>query len=256
MVSGGIAGRYAGVVFDVDGVLCRGETPIPGADRTLAELHHRRIPYALVTNNASRTPTGLAAALAAMGLTVPATRILTSPLVAAEMIDPGTRCLVVGSTGLLEALQARGLLLVEDPAAAEAVVVGFDPHLVWDDLRRATVALHRGARFIGTNDDATFPSAEGLWPGNGAILAALATASGRQPEIAGKPHPPLYEAAAALLPPGPLLMVGDRIETDIHGAAALGWDTALVLTGVTSREHARTAGASYVLDSVTDLLDG
>jgi HAD superfamily hydrolase (TIGR01450 family) len=249
-----IAAGYAGIVLDIDGVLCRGDEPVPGAAATLETLRERGIGIALVTNNASRTPRQVAGWLADLGITVRPEEVLTSPLAAARMIPAGTRCLVIGMAGLRQALLDRGAVLEEAPDEAEAVVVGFDHELVWDDLRRATLALHRGARFIGTNGDVTFPSAEGLWPGNGAVLAALEAASGRRAEIAGKPEPPLFRAAAATLPPGRLLMVGDRVETDILGAAALGWDTAVVLTGVADEAQARAAGATHVLESVADLL--
>jgi 4-nitrophenyl phosphatase len=163
---------------------------------------------------------------------------------------------MIGMAGLQTALTQRGCLLVADPDQAEVVVVGFDQQVRWDDLRRATLALNAGARFLATNDDATFPSPEGLWPGNGAVVAALERSSGRRAEVAGKPHAPLLQAAAARCGGQRVLFVGDRHETDIVGGAALGWDTALVLTGVTRPDE--VAGLSppptYVLSSVADLL--
>jgi glycerol-1-phosphatase len=252
-----LADRYAGIVLDVDGVLRLADQPIDGAGAALGALRARGRGVALVTNNASLTPAQVAAELTAMGIAVEPAEVLTSSLAAAAMLDPGDRCLLIGMTGLRSALEERGCTLVEDPHDAQAVVVGWDRGLTWDALRRATLALARGARFVGTNADVTYPSPEGPWPGNGATLAALTAASGRQPEIAGKPHAPLFELAAARLPAGPLLMVGDRPETDLAGASALGWDTALVLSGITSAE---AAGAlrpppTHVLRSVCDLLE-
>jgi glycerol 3-phosphatase-2 len=247
---------YAGVVLDVDGVLVRGDVALPGAPETLAALRTRGVAIALVTNNASRTPARIAADLADAGIVAAPEEVITSPLAAAGMLPPGTRCLVIGMDGLRLALADRGCVEVHEPGDADAVVVGWNRHLVWDDLRRATLALTRGARFLGTNGDVSYPAAEGLWPGNGAILAALAAASARTPEIAGKPQAPLFLAAAERLPAGRLLMVGDRLDTDIAGAAALGWDTALVLTGVTARAAAAAAdpAPTWVLDDVSGLL--
>lgn len=225
---------YAGVVFDLDGVLVRMTEAIPGAVEAVRALDRAGVPFAVATNNSSRTPRHVSDALAGLGFPVRVEQVVTSSPAAAALIAPGARCLVIGEAGLREALADRGCVEVTDPHEAEVVVVGWDQGLTWDDLRRATLALHRGARFVATNTDAGYPSPEGPWPGNGATVAALSTASGRQPEVAGKPHAPLLLAAAARLPEGRLLMVGDRPETDLAGAAALGWDTALVLTGVTA----------------------
>lgn len=251
-----ICDRYSGIVFDVDGVLLYIDEPIPGAPETLAAVRERGLGVGFITNNASRTPEAVAVALRAAGITATSGEVITSSVAAAALLEPGTRCLVIGMEGLIEPLHARGCVLVRAPEDAQAVVVGWDRTLVWDDLRRATLALARGARFLATNSDATYPAPEGPWPGNGAVIAALTTATGRQPEIAGKPQPALYRAAAARLPSGPLLMVGDRPETDLAGATALGWDTALVLTGVTGLDavphlHPRP---TWVLDDLRGLL--
>lgn len=226
--------RYAGVILDIDGVVLNLDQPIPGAPDAVAALRKRGIGVGFITNNATRTPEAVAAALCAAGVPAEADQVVTSAVAAAQLVERGTRCLVIGMEGLVEALRARGCVMVVDPTEAEAVVVGWDRELVWDDLRRATLALTRGARFVATNSDVSYPSPEGPWPGNGAVLAALTAATGRHPEIAGKPKPTVFRTAAERVPAGPLLMVGDRPETDLAGAAALGWDTALVLTGVTS----------------------
>lgn len=253
-----IVDDYQGVGLDIDGVLMRGETAIPGAAETVATLRASGTPLALLTNNARRTPTDIARWLDAAGIGVEPELIVTSALAASAMLEPGTRCLMIGMAGLREALASRDCELVTDPAAAEAVVVGFDDGLVWEDLRRATVAIGRGARFIGTNGDPTLPVEDGeVWPGNGAVLAALTTATGRDPEIAGKPNRPVFDAAASQLGDGSLLMVGDRIETDIAGASAAGWDTALVLTGVSGPDDAERAdpAPTHVLTDVRQLLE-
>jgi glycerol-1-phosphatase len=252
-----IADRYAGVVVDVDGVLCRGDVPICGAGTALAELRRRGVGVVLATNNASRTPAQVAESLTRIGVPAGPHDVVTSAMAACALLAPGTRCLIIGMDGLRSALADRGCAEVRNPAEAEAVVVGWDRGLIWDDLRRATLALARGARFLGTNPDVTYPAPEGPWPGNGAVLAALSAASGRRPEIAGKPYAPMFRTAAERLPDGPLLMVGDRPETDLDGARALGWDTALVLTGVTGKAEARQLdpAPTYVLDHLAGLVE-
>jgi HAD superfamily hydrolase (TIGR01457 family) len=250
-----LARRYAGVVFDIDGVLVRGEEPIAGAAETVRALQDHGVGTTFVTNNASRTAEQVAAVLRTAGIPAEAETVVTSALAAAELLDPGIRCLVIGMDGLREALADRGCVETDEPLSADAVVVGWDRTLVWDDLRRATLAVAGGARFVGTNADASYPAPEGRWPGNGAVLAALQAATGRRPEIAGKPEPPLFRAAAARLPDGDVLMVGDRHETDVVGAARLGWDTALVLTGVTRAEDVDglDPAPTYVLEGVSAL---
>lgn len=247
--------RYAGVVFDLDGVIYLADRPVPGAADTVAAVRDGGRPVAFVTNNAARTPEDVADKLAAMGVPADVGEIVTSSQAAARLLEPGSRCLVVGTQGLRTVLARRGCVEVREPDEAEVVVVGFTRDLVWDDLRRATLALRRGARYVATNGDVAFPAPEGLVPGNGATVAALNAASGRTPEIAGKPYPALFEAVAERLPAGRLLMVGDRPDTDIAGAHALGWDTVLVLTGVTGRDavDGLEPAPTYVLDSVADL---
>ena len=249
--------RYTGIVFDIDGVLLCFDTAIPGAVETLSALRERELPLGFVTNNASRTPLAIAATMADAGIDVSPDEIVTSALAAAELVKPGSRCLVIGMDGLRQALLDRGCALVREPAEAEVVVVGWDRELVWDDLRRATLALSRGAGFVATNVDASYPADEGPWPGNGATVAALVAATGRDPEIAGKPYPALFRATAARLGGDRLLMVGDRPDTDVAGAAALGWDTALVLTGITASEDADTVTPhpTWILGDVRGLLE-
>ena len=256
MTPAALVDAYGCVLFDIDGVVRLGPRPIEGAGAAVAAIAARGIAVGYVTNNSSATPADMAANLQAVGVDANAEQIMTSALAAAALLEPATRCLMIGMEGLAESLRGRGCVLVDDPGEAEAVVIGFDRSLQWDDLRRATLALRAGARFLATNDDPTFPSPEGLWPGNGAIVAALERSSGRSAEVAGKPHAPLLLAAAARCGADPVLLVGDRHSTDIAGGAALGWDTALVLTGVTSREQstALIPPPTYVLDSVVDLV--
>ena len=252
-----LASRYAGIVLDIDGVCIRGRSTIPGAPETVDELRKLGVGLAFATNNASRTSAAVAEHLREAGFTLDASEVVTSGQAAARLVAPGTPCLVIGMEGVREPLIERGCVITADHTQAEAVVVGIDTALSYEDLALAALAIGRGARFVGTNPDPSFPSERGQIPGNGAILAALRTATGVDAEIAGKPQAPLFEAAADRLPAGPLLMVGDRLDTDVQGAADLGWDTALALTGSTHRETlaASSIAPTYVLESIADLLE-
>lgn len=257
----GHAARYAGVVIDLDGVCYLGDDPIPGSREAVESLRAAGIEVAFATNNATRTPGQTADKLRSMGFEVGDDRIATSAVAAANMIAPGTRCLVIGMEGLRDAVRSRGCELVDDPYVAEVVVTGLDKELTYDKLTAGTRALLAGARFIAANADHSFPAADGISPGAGIVVAALETAARRTAEVAGKPNPALYQTAAAMLPDGDLLMIGDKLETDITGAAALGWDTALVLTGVTGASEVEDAdpAPTWVADDlaalVRDLLD-
>ena len=149
-------------------------------------------------------------------------------------MHPGERVLLCGGPGAREALAARGVTIVDD-GDADVVVVGFHRSFDYDGLRRAAGAVRRGARLIGTNDDATYPTPDGPIPGGGAILAAVETGSGSAAIVAGKPYPPMAELVRDVL--GGLdgaVMVGDRPDTDGRFAVALGVPFALVLSGVTA----------------------
>jgi glycerol-1-phosphatase len=233
-----LGARYDGILLDLDGVCYRGSQVLPGVTDRIDRLREVGIALRFVTNNSTRTPEAVVAHLAGFGISAHADEVVTSSQATADLLAPGTRCLLIGMDGLREALTARGCVVEVEASEAEAVVVGMDTTLTWDKLCAATTAIDRGARFLGTNADVSFPVAEGLWPGNGAILSALTAATGVEPEVGGKPFPPLFELAAKDLGPGPLLMVGDRLDTDIVGAQQLGWDTLLVLSGVTDREAA------------------
>jgi 4-nitrophenyl phosphatase len=167
-------------------------------------------------------------------------QIVTSGTAAASYLGlhflPGTRVHVLGGDGLRQVITEAGFTLADEGAAA--VVVGLDPALTYDKLKRAAFLIRGGAKFIATNDDATFPTPEGLAPGAGSLVAALRTATDRQPDATmGKPHAPMFEAALRMLETSPTatLMIGDRLNTDIEGALHLGLRTAIVLTGVSTR---------------------
>ncbi len=231
--------RYDAFLFDLDGVLYRGAEPVPGAPEAVAALRVAGRRVAFVTNNSARTPAAVAERLRQVGIEADAGEVETSAQATAELLA-GRGCrsaFVVGETGIKEALTAAGIEVLEaEPRSADAVVVGWDRQADYAKLRTASILVERGASFVGTNADASFPAPDGTrWPGAGALLAAIATTTGARPEIVGKPNPPLYVAALARAGGGVPLVIGDRLDTDIAGAAALGWDSLLVLTGITRR---------------------
>jgi Predicted sugar phosphatases of the HAD superfamily len=233
-----LAGRYDLVVFDLDGVVYVGAQAVPGAPEAIRALVEAGTPVAYATNNASRRATEVADLLGRLGVPARPEEVVTSARATAELLagelPPGAPVLPVGAPALGEELAAVGLSPVtraEDRPVA--VVQGYGPNVGWAMLAEACVAIRAGARWVATNPDPTMPSPRGPVPGNGALVAAVATALGREPDtVVGKPAPGLLEAAARRRGARRVLVVGDRLDTDIEGAARAGMDSLLVLTGV------------------------
>lgn len=239
-----IADEIEFVLCDLDGVVWLAHQPLPGAPEAIASLRESGRRVLFVTNNSSSVVAAHEAALAAIGIEA-AGDVLSSSQAAATLVGAGERVMVVGGQGVVEAVEAAGAHAVDasDDAAGpgavfDAVVVGIDRRLSYERLANAATAIRGGARFVATNDDATYPTPTGLTPGAGSIVAAVAAASGRLPTIAGKPHPPMAELARRRcgdrFGPTTALMVGDRWSTDGLFAHALGCPFALVRTGVTT----------------------
>ena len=227
------------VLCDLDGVVWLARKAIPGSVEAIARLRAGGRRVVFVTNNSSAVVADQEAALADVG--IPASGdVLTSAGAAAALVDAGERVLVAGGPGITEAIEARGASAVagDDPAGVDAnvVMVGFHRNFDYERMRIATTAVLGGARLVATNDDATYPTPDGPIPGGGAILAGIATASGRQAVVAGKPYVPMADAVRAMvgdLPPERLLVVGDRPSTDGQFAVTIGCPFALVRSGVT-----------------------
>ncbi len=235
--------QVSGIVLDMDGVLWRGDEALPGLALLFAWLRESRTPYVLATNNSSKTPADYVAKLARLGiLDVPPSAVITSAIATAHDVrsayPAGTPVYVIGMQGIRQALEEAGFDLEDRPEGVQAVVVGVDFSLTYDKLKQAALHIRSGAAFIATNGDRTFPSPEGLIPGAGSIVAALQAATDVAPRIIGKPHAPMFLSALSLLGSSAerTLMVGDRLDTDIQGAKAVGMQTALVFTGVTQAE--------------------
>jgi HAD superfamily hydrolase (TIGR01450 family) len=222
-------------VIDLDGVIWLTGRPIPGVDEAVARLRAAGVRAMFATNNSAPTRAELHRRLEHCGITVDDVDLLSSADVAAGMLAPGTSALVLGDDGVVEALAAHGVVVVTDPPA-DAVVVGWTRTFTFDAVARAATAVRDGARLVGTNEDPTHPTPDGLLPGAGALLAAVATAAEAVPEVAGKPHRPTAEAIQARVRPGELrVVVGDRPATDGALAAQLDTPFALVLSGVTAK---------------------
>jgi 4-nitrophenyl phosphatase len=238
-------------IFDMDGVLYRGATVLPGVQEILDALTLRERQYMLATNNSMATPAAYEEKLAAMGIDVPAEAVLTSALATRdyliETLPEGSGIYVIGMPALREQLFEGSTFHPvqygeEQPAA---VVVGLDLTFTYDKMKAAHEAIRNGARFVATNADTTLPTELGLVPGAGSIVAALAAASGPQPVVIGKPETPMLEIAMERMGvrPEETVMVGDRLDTDILAGERAGMETVLVLTGVSTRDDLAIAEA-------------
>ncbi len=224
------------VACDLDGVVWRGDEPISAAAPGIAALRDAGLRVAFVSNNSNSPVDEVAAKLERMGIPAVRDDVVTSALAAAWLLQhslaPGSRVLVCGGPGVRDALLGAGLQPVDD-RPADAVVVGFHREFDYGALDRASHAVRDGARFVATNLDATYPVPGGLIPGAGALVAAVATAAGSTPEVAGKPEAPMVGLLRERYGDAGLV-VGDRPSTDGALADAIGWPFALVLSGVTA----------------------
>lgn len=237
--------KVDGLVCDLDGVVYRGSRVIPGAPEAVAAIRSKGIKVVFATNNATHTVEHYRDRLAAVAIETRHDDIVTSAVVTVEeILQRGWRdrsMFLVGGDGLTHACRAAGLEVLEgrDGRHAEVVVVSGTPRLTYDDIRDASFAVRAGADFLATNADPTFPAADGLWPGAGAILASIQVASGRTAEVMGKPHRPMMEAIRRRLDAcSAVAAIGDQPGTDLAGARMMGWTTVLVLSGVTDENAA------------------
>lgn len=224
----------ATLVCDLDGVVYIGEEGIAGSGAALDAVDAAGIRILFVTNNSTKTAADAAAKIErTSGHRASAESVVTSAQVtAARLAGSAGPVFVVGARSINMALEECAVAVTDDWSAAEAVVVGLDRDISYEKLSHATLAIRNGATFYATNADATFPTPQGLLPGGGAIVGALQIATGVDPIVSGKPQAAMCEHIAALAD-GPILVVGDRVNTDIAMARRGGWSSALVLTGVT-----------------------
>lgn len=231
-----LAQEHDCLLLDLDGTVFTGAQATLGAVDTLAAIESRTL---YVTNNASRSPAEVAQHLVDLGFAAVADDVVTSAQSAARLLaaqlPSGSKVLIIGTDSLAAEVQNVGLKPVrrmsDEPVA---VVQGHSPQTGWSDLAEAALAIRGGALWVAANVDRTLPSERGLLPGNGSMVAALRTATDREPQVAGKPAPTLLNDALARGEFGSPIVVGDRLDTDIAGANAAGLPSLLVLTGVST----------------------
>jgi 4-nitrophenyl phosphatase len=247
------------LIIDMDGVLYLGDQPMRGLREFFAFLRERNIRFILATNNSTRTPQAYVEKLAGMGVTVSPEEILVSGQATARFLAreyaPGTRVHVFGMPSLRQAITEEGFVLADEDV--QLVVASMDREVTYEKLKRATLLIRGGARFIATNLDPTNPSEEGLLPGTGSMIAALETASGTRAQAIGKPQPTMYQLAMEQMGASPetTAAIGDRVDTDILGGKKAGLTTICVLSGSSSRAEAEAVETDLIFDDIAHLLE-
>ncbi len=229
--------RLKGLVIDMDGVLWKGDQPLPGLDRFFGILRRRGIRFMLATNNNTKSPLGFAEKARSMGIFVEPEEVVTATTATIHYLcdryPSGTRLYVVGERPLKQQLEQAGFVVVDSDVAA--VVAALDRDLNYEMIKRATLLIRAGADFIGPNPDLIYPTPEGLAPGSGMVLAALEATTGCKPKIMGKPEVRMFLIALERmrLAPHQCASLGDRLDTDIAGGQRSGLKSILVMSGVT-----------------------
>jgi 4-nitrophenyl phosphatase len=247
------------LIIDMDGVLYLGDQPVPRLGEFFAFMRKRPIKFILATNNSTRTPQEYADKLALMGVTVSPNEILVSGQATARFLSReyprGTRVHVFGMPALKQAMTEEGFILADEDV--QLVVASMDRAVTYEKLKRATLLIRGGARFIATNLDPTNPSEEGLIPGTGTMIAALETASGVKPQAIGKPEPTMYELAMEQMGASPetTAAIGDRVDTDIIGGKRAGLTTICVLSGSSDRAEAQAVETDMIFEDIAHLLE-
>lgn len=243
-----LADDFDGLLVDLDGVVWIGREMVPGAVEALTSLLDAGKEIVFVTNNPGKPAVAYVKRLRDAGIPVTDDRVVTAgeatASLAAERVGAGGTAFVIGAPAFHDTVGASGLELLEGEAGRGADVVLVSGHRGFDyeELLTATLALQGGAALFATSRDPTLPMPGGAWPGTGAVLAAIETASGATAEIGGKPEPRLFELARRRVATAKrVAMVGDRVSSDIAGGRRAGLETVLVLSGATSREEAKAA---------------
>ena len=259
--------KISNLILDMDGVLWRGNTPMPGLAAFFDYLNQNGFGYVLATNNATKTAEMYVEHLANFGVSIPSNLILNSAEATARYLKshfPEKRtAYIVGEKGLHDAMTSQGFELVihedfvGDSLTVDFVVVGFTRYVCYPQLASAAHLINKGASFIGTNPDVSIPTEFGPLPGAGALLAHIEAATGKKPTVIGKPNRPLFDSALEVLNASPdnTAMVGDRLATDIAGARNAGLKTILMLSGITKEEdlEASSIQPDYVMANLSDL---
>jgi 4-nitrophenyl phosphatase len=247
------------LIIDMDGVLYRGDQPLPKLQEFFAFMRQKSIPFILATNNSTRTPQQYVDKLARLGVQVLPEEVLTSGQALARVLareyPQGTRVHVFGMPSLRDAMAAEGFVLADEDV--HLVVASMDREVTYEKLKRAALLIRGGARFYATNLDPTVPTEEGLAPGTGSLIVAIQTATEVIPTTTGKPEPAMFNLAMDQMgaKPETTAMIGDRVDTDILGGKRAGLTTICVLSGSSSRAEAEAFGTDFVFEDIADLLD-
>ena len=239
--------RYEQVILDLDGCVWTGGQAIPGSPEAIELLRSAGLRVAFATNNSRATTEDYVAQLWGIGVKASVADVVTSGGAMQHLLAetrPGRTAFVVGTEAMRRHVANAGLKVMNGTdlaSRAQVVVVAATEQFTYDDLRLASLAVQRGADLLATARDPTHPMPDGLWPGTGALLAAVETASGAKAAVVGKPEPQLFLTALDRLGEGSTLVVGDRLDSDVAAATAAGLDAALVLSGGTTREEAEAA---------------
>lgn len=249
---------YKNYFMDMDGVLVRGRTPIPGAVEVIAHFNARQIPYLVLTNNPIYTPRDLAHRFASTGVAIPEERIFTSAIATARFLaaqHPHGKAFVIGESGLTDAIHSIGYVITDHEP--DYVVLGETHDYSFTTITKAIRLIAAGARFVATNPDPSGPSEAGIVPACGAMAALIERATGVSPLFVGKPNPLMMRTALNYLGvhSEDTVMIGDRMDTDIIAGVSSGMETILVLTGVTSADQVTRYPyrPTYVVESIAQV---
>jgi glycerol-1-phosphatase len=237
-----LSSAYDVAVLDLDGVVYVGQHAVDGAPEALNQAQAGGMHLAFVTNNAARPPATVGRHLRELGIDAHDEDVVTSAQAAARLLagqlPEGSKVFLLGGQGLDEALRERGLEPVTEPSdEVAAVAQGYGPDMPWRRVVQGAILVGSGLPWVASNTDMTIPTATGVGPGNGTLVRLIAEYAERQPQVAGKPMSPLFAETITRVGGDRPLVVGDRLDTDIEGAVTMGWDSLLVLTGVTGLEE-------------------
>ena len=233
-----LSAAYDVAVLDLDGVVYVGPDAVPGAPEALNKAQQSGMHLAFVTNNAARTPDTVGDHLRRLGVDAHDEDVVTSAQAAARLLagdlERGSKVFLIGGQGLEQALRERGLEPVTETGDdVAAVAQGYGPDMPWSQVVAGAILVRNGLPWVVSNTDMTIPTAAGIGPGNGTLVQLVARHAEREPRVAGKPQRPLFEETLTRVGGERPLVIGDRLDTDIEGAVTMGWDSLLVLTGVT-----------------------
>lgn len=252
------------LILDMDGVIWKSDAPIGDLPAIFKRIRERGLKFVFATNNGTKTPEEYQRKLADLGVEIEAAQVVTSAMgiafLLAQKHPRGTKIFMIGEEGIRSALEEKGfeILGVDRASEAEAVVMGIDRGINFQKIAEATLLVRAGRPFYTTNTDRTFPTPRGEIPGSGAWLSIITTATGIQPTVAGKPFPYLMELSLERLGTRKeeTLVVGDRLETDIAAGQSVGCPTALVLSGVSTKQEAEAwnPAPDMIAESLNELI--